>query len=101
MWSLGCIICELFIGYPIFPGENEEEMIKIIKNFSEKKGIFYDIFNDKNVDKDFIDFLKQCLTINFKNRIKPEDALKHKWIIKNINLNELQCHYDKINKIIE
>ena len=101
MWSLGCILCELFIGYPIFPGENEDDMRKIIKNFSEKKGIFYDIFNDKNVDKDFIDFLKQCLTINFKNRIKPEDALKHKWIIKNINLNELQCHYDKINKIIE
>ena len=46
-------------------------------------------------------FLKQCLTINIKNRIKPEEALKHKWIIKNINLNELQCHYDKINKIIE
>ena len=101
MWSLGCILCELFIGYPIFPGENEDDMIKIIKNFSEKKGIFYDIFNDKNIDKDFIDFLKQCLTINFKNRIKPEEALKHKWIVKNINLNGLQNHYDKINKIIE
>ena len=25
MWSFGCILCELYIGYPIFPGENEAE----------------------------------------------------------------------------
>jgi len=23
MWSFGCIMAELYIGYPIFPGENE------------------------------------------------------------------------------
>jgi serine/threonine protein kinase len=23
MWSFGCILAELFTGYPIFPGENE------------------------------------------------------------------------------
>ena len=23
MWSFGCIIAELYTGYPIFPGENE------------------------------------------------------------------------------
>ena len=23
MWSLGCILAELYTGYPIFPGENE------------------------------------------------------------------------------
>jgi serine/threonine protein kinase len=22
IWSLGCILCELFLGYPIFPGES-------------------------------------------------------------------------------
>jgi len=25
IWSFGCIIAELFIGYPIFPGEDENE----------------------------------------------------------------------------
>lgn len=25
MWSFGCIIAELFIGYPLFPGEDENE----------------------------------------------------------------------------
>lgn len=24
MWSLGCIAYELFIGYPLFAGENEK-----------------------------------------------------------------------------
>lgn len=27
MWSFGCIICELFTGIPIFPGESEAEQI--------------------------------------------------------------------------
>jgi dual specificity tyrosine-phosphorylation-regulated kinase 2/3/4 len=27
MWSLGCILAELYSGFPIFPGENEKEQI--------------------------------------------------------------------------
>jgi dual specificity tyrosine-phosphorylation-regulated kinase 2/3/4 len=23
MWSFGCIMAELYMGYPVFPGENE------------------------------------------------------------------------------
>jgi dual specificity tyrosine-phosphorylation-regulated kinase 2/3/4 len=30
MWSLGCILCELYTGYPIFPGENEAEQLACI-----------------------------------------------------------------------
>lgn len=30
MWSLGCIIAELYTGYPIFPGENEQEQLACI-----------------------------------------------------------------------
>jgi dual specificity tyrosine-phosphorylation-regulated kinase 2/3/4 len=29
MWSFGCIMAELFIGYPLFPGENEQEQIQM------------------------------------------------------------------------
>jgi len=25
MWSFGCIMAELYTGYPLFPGENEAE----------------------------------------------------------------------------
>jgi len=30
MWSLGCILAELYTGYPIFPGESEEEQLACI-----------------------------------------------------------------------
>ncbi|CAF0909010.1 unnamed protein product [Rotaria sordida] len=30
MWSFGCILVELFTGYPIFPGENEQEQLAMI-----------------------------------------------------------------------
>lgn len=30
MWSFGCIICELFTGIPIFPGESEAEQMACI-----------------------------------------------------------------------
>ena len=28
MWSLGCIIAELFTGQPLFPGESEQELLE-------------------------------------------------------------------------
>lgn len=30
MWSFGCILTELFTGYPLFPGENENEQLACI-----------------------------------------------------------------------
>merc|ERR1712166_319452 len=30
MWSIGCILAELYTGYPIFPGENEMEQMSCI-----------------------------------------------------------------------
>ncbi|XP_044734237.1 dual specificity tyrosine-phosphorylation-regulated kinase 4 isoform X2 [Chrysoperla carnea] len=30
MWSLGCILAELYIGHPLFPGENEVEQLACI-----------------------------------------------------------------------
>ena len=30
MWSFGCIIAELYTGYPIFPGENEVDQLAFI-----------------------------------------------------------------------
>ncbi|KAJ3201703.1 Dual specificity tyrosine-phosphorylation-regulated kinase, partial [Entophlyctis luteolus] len=30
MWSFGCILAELFIGYPLFPGENESQQLALM-----------------------------------------------------------------------
>ena len=30
MWSMGCIMIELFTGFPLFPGTNEKEQLSLI-----------------------------------------------------------------------
>ncbi|CAO3633360.1 unnamed protein product [Mucor fragilis] len=53
MWSLGCIIAELYTGVPIFPGENEQEQLACIMEvlgvpdpeliqLSERRNLFFD-----------------------------------------------------------
>lgn len=53
IWSLGCILAELFSGYPLFPGENEQEQLACIMEIlgvpdrylierSSRKKLFFD-----------------------------------------------------------
>lgn len=53
MWSVGCILAELRTGYPIFPGENEQEQLACIMEVfgppekhlierSSRKKLFFD-----------------------------------------------------------
>ena len=60
MWSLGCILAELYTGYPIFPGENEQEQLACImevfgppeKHLIEKstrKKLFFDSFGKPRI----------------------------------------------------
>ncbi|CAE7217450.1 unnamed protein product [Rhizoctonia solani] len=53
MWSLGCILAELYTGFPIFPGENEQEQLacimevlgvpdKDLVNRSSRKRLFFE-----------------------------------------------------------
>jgi len=53
MWSFGCILAELYTGYPLFPGENELEQLGCIMEvfgqppkellaISNRKKIFFD-----------------------------------------------------------
>ncbi|KAG0053988.1 hypothetical protein BGZ83_012157 [Gryganskiella cystojenkinii] len=53
MWSLGCILAELYTGYPLFPGENEQEQLACIMEIngvperylvekSSRKKVFFD-----------------------------------------------------------
>ena len=30
VWSFGCILAELYTGYPLFPGENESDQLSCI-----------------------------------------------------------------------
>lgn len=37
MWSLGCILAELYTGYPLFPGESEVEQIACIMEVRKRQ----------------------------------------------------------------
>lgn len=44
MWSFGCILAELYTGYPLFPGENEmEQMACIMEVFGKPPSELVDI----------------------------------------------------------
>ena len=57
MWSFGCIIAELYTGFPLFPGENEKEQLSMIMEVigvppeklfkkAKRKKIFFDENNN-------------------------------------------------------
>ncbi|RKP14849.1 kinase-like domain-containing protein, partial [Piptocephalis cylindrospora] len=53
MWSVGCIVAELYTGYPIFPGEDEQEQLGLMMEVlgipppeflkhASRKSVFFD-----------------------------------------------------------
>ena len=106
MWSFGCILYELYVGYPLFQGEDEKEQIKCIMEvkglpprsmivLASRRKVFFDddyqalqnpnskgkirVPCSKNLqnllktdDKDFLDFIDQCLEWKPDKRLTPE-----------------------------
>jgi serine/threonine protein kinase len=65
MWSLGCILAELKTGFPIFPGENEQEQLSCIMevlglpdkdfvNRSSRKRLFFGTCNVQSESSIFL-----------------------------------------------
>lgn len=57
MWSLGCVVAELFLGWPLYPGSSEYDQIR---NISQTQGTYLNI----HLKNGFIKFLNhlQCIT---------------------------------------
>jgi len=99
IWSTGCVIAELVLGQPLFPGESAvDQIVEIIKvlgtpskqqilamnpEYNEyrfpiiKAYPWTKVFKNKNVTDDFIDFLSNVLTYEPHLRIKPLKILLH------------------------
>lgn len=106
IWSLGCILVELYTGQALFPGENERDQLhKIIQIIGKppeellersiRKNVFFkddrDGLNEvcnlsqviRPVEKEeilFEDFVKWTLRWDNKDRPSAEEALRHAWI---------------------
>jgi glycogen synthase kinase 3 beta len=99
VWSIGCVIAELILGVPIFPGESAvDQLVEIIKilgtpskqqiynmnpDYNESKFPnikpypFQKLFRNKNVTEDFIGFLQGMLVYEPNLRFTPLKGLLH------------------------
>ena len=98
IWSFGCLMAEMFLLEPLFPGSTDFEMINLIFSFigfskedeevlkpqlhinhrERKKNIFVNTFD--TAEKDSIDLMSKMLVANPNKRITVEEILKHPFL---------------------
>ena len=98
IWSFGCLMAEMFLLEPLFPGSTDFEMINLIFSFigfskeDEKvlkpqlhinyrerpKNIFENTFD--TAEKDSIDLMSKMLVANPNKRISVEEILEHPFL---------------------
>lgn len=99
VWSTGCVIAELVLGQPLFPGDSAvDQIVEIIKilgtpnkaqilamnpEYNEhrfpliKPYPWQKVFKNKNMPDEFFDLMSKLLTYDPHTRIKPTEALTH------------------------
>lgn len=103
MWSVGCILAELLLGKPMFPGRDYHHQLSLILDILGTPSLddFYAISSQRsreylralpfrkkrpfstlfpNANPLAIDLLEQCLTFNPKRRIQVNEALEHPYL---------------------
>lgn len=103
MWSVGCILGELIVGKPIFPGTSTLNQIeRVLELLGKPKQEDMDAINSQHTQtilssinvqkkKSFssffagasdlaLDLLRKLLTFNPNQRLTAEQALKHKYL---------------------
>ena len=119
IWSMGCVIVELVLERPLFPGSNpSNQLVEIIKilgtptkedilsmnpQFKDQKfplikpTPWEKVFRNRKIPDHFIDLINKLLVFNPKERLSAEKALEHPYFdeIKNIKNNNGQ--YEEYN----
>lgn len=57
MWSLGCVVAELFLGWPLYPGSSEYDQIRYISQTQGKQ-------QQKYISRNFL-MTYQCIVLRF------------------------------------
>lgn len=103
LWSLGCIIAELFLLDPLFPGESEFDQINTIFNklgtpppdqWPQDAAVPYDAFQPKQGQPLAelvprlsnlplaLDMLTNLFTFDQHLRLRAAEALNHPWLLQ-------------------
>ena len=120
MWSVCCVLCEMILGKPFFPGENStDQLVEIIKILGtpNKEQIFHmnpqykehkfpniqpypweKVFKYKVVNKEFIDLISKLILYEPNKRLKPMKALCHPFFDELRDKNTVLPNGDKVYK---
>lgn len=103
MWSFGCVLSELFLGQPIFPGESSiDQLVEIIRvlgtptrenlkemneNFTEFRFPAIRIYPfskvfDGSIEREALEIISRLLVYEPSKRLTPTQALKHPFFKK-------------------
>ena len=91
--ACGVILYILLVGYPPFDGKSLTEILKKVERGTFKlTGEEWD-----NVSSEGKDLVKSLLQKNPKKRITAENALKHSWVTKNTEGNDINKDFNKLS----
>ena len=121
MWSAGCIIAELVLGHPLFPGrDSSDQLVEIIKvigsptkediiSMNEKykdykipvlnKLPWTKVFKDRKIPDHFFDLLDKLLVFNPNKRLKPFETLNHAYFEDLIDKYKSKCTLENGQKL--
>ena len=125
VWSMGCVITELVLARPLFPGATtSDQLVEIIRilgtptkddicsmnphfkdhKFPDIKPIPFDkVLKNRNIPEYFLDLISKLLVYNPNKRLTAEKALEHPYFdeIKKIEKNSSKYkEYDIPNDLI-
>lgn len=84
IWSLGVIAYLLLCGYPPFNGDNDDEILRKVKD-----GTFVFVEEDWSMISDEAkDFISECLLKNYKKRKSAQELLSHPWFENTLYLEQ-------------
>ncbi|GCC27187.1 hypothetical protein chiPu_0005610 [Chiloscyllium punctatum] len=75
MWSLGCVIAELFLGWPLYPGALEYDQVNMVMDLEGN-----DLLAEKADRMEFVSLLKKMLLIDAEKRITPVETMNHPFV---------------------
>jgi serine/threonine protein kinase len=79
MWSFGIIMFELITCYSPFSGNDTDETISKVKEYSDFNKLAEKL-KEFNISLQFVELLSGVIQVDPGKRLTIEEVLKHKWI---------------------